>query len=178
MISFPLIKKVMQHLNQLDPAQWCTCIERVLTPEIFNDHSRKEKIVYHSFGDLNCFPLTHFSFGKIIVPLAVTTIDREERAKATFAASVVSKDPIGGGIFRRRCLMRRSPFPVRLGSQSGVALRSPFSSLIGRRRDGLMKYEASEWSISRQRGIAIFHRDVCFQPERQRSGKGKAAVGR
>ena len=60
--------------------------------------------------------------------------DRPRRGKVAFAASVVSKDPIiGGGIFRRRSL---SDEAESVPGSSGVALRSPFSPLIGRRRDG------------------------------------------
>ena len=51
--------------------------------------------------------------------------DQEGEGKVVLA-SVVSKDRIGKGIFRRRCLQRR-PFLVRPRSRSST----PFSPLIG-----------------------------------------------
>ena len=64
----------------------------------------------------------------------VNVEDDRPEGKVAFAASVVSKDPIiGGGIFRRRSL---SDEAESVAGSSGVALRSPFSPLIGRRRDG------------------------------------------
>ena len=65
----------------------------------------------------------------------VNVDDDRPRGRVAFAvASVVSKDPIiGGGIFRRRSL---SDEAESIPGSSGVALRSPFSPLIGRRRDG------------------------------------------